>query len=771
LALLGGEVLLTGGNLTAEAGRVELWSVKNGELSVNFDGSQLRVNSQPTTATTEFADINLTQAASIDTSGNRSGEIQMQGRQIGFADGSIILALTQGNETGGNINIRAAESMEVTGISPITLITSGLFPEVVPGATGAGGNLTIETGRLLVTDGGQIALGTLGFGNSGDLIVKANSIELIGGSPVVGPTGLFSLSNGQGNGGNLILETDRLLVSDGAKVATDSLSSGNAGNLNVSANESIEIIGISPFGFGSSSLTAQVQLGSGTGGNLTIETNRLLLADGGQVASGTFSDGNGGNLRVRANQVEVIGESVDGEFPSNLRTSSEGQGDGGDLTIETTSLLVADGGQIAASTGGAGNAGTLRVEAEEVELVGRGSQGSSGLFASAIIRQNQPIDPSALPPELANIDPSTFDPSALPPELANIDPSTFDPNSLPPELANIDPSTFDPNSLPPELANIDPSSIPSPDNIQGGNGGNIEITTDRLIVRDGATVSVSNFPSSQNSTALPGTGAAGDIKINASSLVRLNNEALVTADTQQGNNANITVTSPDIVLRQGSQITTNSTQLADGGNITLTTDNLVSIGNSDITANAEVLNGGQVIINADALFGIQFRDRLTPESDITATGGVQGVAGTVEINTPEVDPAAGLIQLASSPIDVTALLGDDLCSPEVLANSSFIITGRGGIPPTPTDPLIYQPISLEWARPYTGLPARGGNFSYAPMSLPVNSSVNSSVIKSENFPLLEAQGWVQKADGTIILTAQPGTVTPDGSGFTHPGCR
>jgi large exoprotein involved in heme utilization and adhesion len=143
----------------------------------------------------------------------------------------------------------------------------------------------------------------------------------------------------------------------------------------------------------------------------------------------------------------------------------------------------------------------------------------------------------------------------------------------------------------------------------------------------------------------------------------------------------------------------------------------------------------------------------------------------VEINTPEVDPAAGLIELAGSPIDVTALLGDDLCSPEVLANSSFIITGRGGIPPTPTEALSVEPIALEWARPYTGLPARDGNFSYAPMSGPVNSSVNSSVVKSEHFPLVEAQGWVEKADGTIILTAQASTVTPDGSGFTHPGCR
>lgn len=735
LALLGGEVTLTGANLTAEAGRVELWSVSNGELSVNIDGSQISVNSQPTT---EFTDINLTQAASIDTSGNRSGEIQLQGRQIRFADGSLILAFTQGNEAGGNIDIRATESVELTGTSSTNPpITSALFSEVIPGAPGAigtGGDLTIETGRLLVTDGAQIALGTFGFGDAGDLVIKANSVDVIGGSSDTGPSGLISSSASEGNGGNLTIETSRLSVADGAQVFTGTSGAGNSGSLTVKADNSVEAIGASPFGpSGLSTQVDRLPAATGSGGNLTIETNRLLVAEGGQVSAATASLGNAGNMTIRANQVEVIGESV--LSPSGLFSSSEGSteksGTGGDVLIQTNSLLVADGGQIVASTGGPGNAGSLTIEAEQVELVGRGSQGSSGLFASAIIRQNQQIDPSALP-------------------------SDFDSSSL------------DPSALPSDLTNLDPTSSASADPIDGGDGGSITLTTDRLIVRDAATISVSNFPSNENSTtALPGTGAAGNIVIDASSLVFLNNEGRLTADTQQGNNANITLTSPDIVLRQGSQITTNSTKDADGGNITLTMDNLVGLENSDITANAEVLNGGRVIINADALFGIQFREQLTPESDITATGGTQGVAGTVEINTPEVDPAAGLIELQGSPIDVTALLGDDLCSPKVLANSSFVIIGRGGIPPTPTEPLSYEPIALEWARPDTSFSAQVGNFSYARMSLPVNSSM----VAHQKSQIIEAQGWIQQADGTILLTAQAPTVTPDGSAWTHPGCR
>jgi filamentous hemagglutinin family protein len=702
LALLGGEVAIAGGNITAEAGRVELWSVSNGELSVNIDGSNLQVNHQPGT---EFKDINFTQAASIDISGNRSGEIQMQGRQIRFADGSLILALNQGNQDGGNIAIRGTESVELTGISPENFVPSSFLAEVTPESTGSGSNLSIETGRLVATDGGQVSTLTFGFGNAGDLTIKANSVEVIGVSNLTGPSGFFSSSLDQGNGGNLIIESDRLLLTDGAQVASDTLGPGNAGSVRVRANL-VEITGESSFAPSSlSNLVQETPTATGTGGNLTIEADRLIVTNGGQIASATLGFGNAGNLTIKANHIEVIGEAASGQSTSNLTSSAQGQGNGGNLIIETNSLRVADGGQIAASTGGPGNAGNLRLDAQEIELVGRSSDlARSGLFASAILFAS-------------------------------------------------------------------PDSSPDSENaIQGGNGGDIEITTGKLTVRDGATISVSNFPSSSASAALPGTGAAGNIRINAGSRVLLDNDGLITADTQQGNNANIIVNTRDIQLRRGSQITTNSTQLANGGNITLTMDNLVGLENSDITANAEVLDGGKVTINAEALFGIAFRQEVTLDSDITATGGSEGVAGTVEINTPDVDPAAGLIELSGSVIDVTALVGKDLCSPEILANSSFTITGRGGIPPTPMDLFGFEPIALEWARP-NGTLSGQSKLSYGSRTLPVNLSSVATGNSRQNSPLLEAQGWTEKADGTIVLTAQSSTVTPNVSGFTHPGCR
>jgi filamentous hemagglutinin family protein len=114
LALVGGDVVLEGGNLTAEAGRIELGSIagvaqvqlpaKTGE-GLSYDG------------VSSFGNIQLSQAASVDVSGEGGGNIQIQGRQIQFRDGGVMLADTLGSQPGGSLTVRASESLELIGVS------------------------------------------------------------------------------------------------------------------------------------------------------------------------------------------------------------------------------------------------------------------------------------------------------------------------------------------------------------------------------------------------------------------------------------------------------------------------------------------------------------------------------------------------------------------------------------------------------------------------------------------------------------------------------
>ena len=89
---------------------------------------------------------------------------------------------------------------------------SGLFASVEPGATGNGGDLLVETERLRITDGAQVSTSARGDGIAGALTVIANDVDLVGGS-AGGPSGLFTtVISEAGAGGDLTIDTERLRV-------------------------------------------------------------------------------------------------------------------------------------------------------------------------------------------------------------------------------------------------------------------------------------------------------------------------------------------------------------------------------------------------------------------------------------------------------------------------------------------------------------------------------------------------------------------------------
>jgi filamentous hemagglutinin family protein len=669
LALVGGDISLVGGNITAEQGRIELLSAGAGSyvsLIPNSAGWALDYS-----GVGNFQDIHLSQAASADVSGSGSGTIQVTGRRVTLSEGSAIIGLTEGSNAGGSLSVRAAESVELIGITADGLYLSGLYAEVSPGATGSGGDLTVETGRLSVRDGGQISTITWGAGHGGTLKVRAaESVEVMG-TTADGFyfSGLFATTtpDATGNGGDLTVETGRLSVRDGAVIDASTFGAGNAGRLTVRAAESVEIEGTTPDGEVYSGLFASAESElTGNGGNLTVETGRLTLKDGGRITASTWGAGNAGNVTVRAAEsVYLTGTTPDGLSSSGLFATTEigSTGNGGELTVETGRLTVRDGARIGATTRGAGNAGTLRVRAtQSIDLIGTSADGryASGLFAFAGRNAT-------------------------------------------------------------------------------GKGGNFTVETGQLTVRDRASITASS----------DGTGVAGNLEITASA-IRLDTEASVSSDTRAGG-GNITLNTGTIQLRRNSGITTNATGSSSGGNITFNTDTLAALENSDISANSEENFGGKVTITAQGIFGTEYRLNSTSNSDITATGGSPELNGTVTINTPDTDPTSGLIQLPSQLRDVTGLINNP-CTP-LARGSSFTVTGRGGIPQSPTDPLTGTALAVDWISPPTGAPA--------------SPTLTQEIPKSPNPgsppPLVEAQGWVISPTGTVTLTANPPNGTPHGT--------
>ncbi len=410
LALVGSDVTLSGGTLKTAGGRIELGSVAGPGLvsltqiekgwALGYHGVQ------------NLGNIQLSQQAEVDASGEGGGDIQVLGRRVTLTNGSQIETSTLGSKMGGTLAITGSELVGLMGTSADGQFTTALAAQVYPGATGAGGNLTINTGQLIVRDGAQIGSGTFGTGSGGATMVEArNSVELIGKSADgLNFSGLFSSAQpgAAGAGGNLTINTGQLIVRDGAQIFSGTFGKGAAGSLTVSARDSVELIGtgtpslITP----GSALATTVQPGAtGAGGNLTINTGQLIVKGGAVVSTATFGEGKGGSLSVRAeDSVELSGPSING-FSGGLSARSGGAGEAGNLTINTGQLTVHNGAQLTARNDGTGNAGFLQINANSINLNNQGSITASTAFGEGgniilnardlRLRHNSPISATA----------------------------------------------------------------------------------------------------------------------------------------------------------------------------------------------------------------------------------------------------------------------------------------------------------------------------------------------------------------------------------------
>jgi filamentous hemagglutinin family protein len=270
-----------------------------------------------------------------------------------------------------------------------------------------------------------------------------------------------------------------------------------------------------------------------------------------------------------------------------------------------------------------------------------------------------------------------------------------------------------------------------------GEAGSVLIDTSKLTVRNGGIVTVSSRAG----------GLAGELEVNARSIF-LNNGSLNANTT--GGGGDIVLNANDIILRQKSRISTNATGIANGGNIHINAGVLAAFENSDITANSQESFGGRVSITAQGIFGTQFREKRTLKSDITATSSLGSeFSGTVELNTPDVDPSEGLVELPTTVVDPNTLVDQNACRRG--AESEFTTSGRGGLPAHPN-----QDLSNTSAQVGLVEPATTQTSTQTQKRSPTASTTPQKPIQQ---PIAPAQGWVYNEKGEIVLVAYNPSVT------------
>ena len=664
--------------------------------------------------------------------GGDAGNIDIKAGSLSLTDGGTLSADTIGQGGGGDINLDVKGAILLTGGSTArdtgesTRITLGVLPRGI----GSGGNLNIKAGSLVLTDGAIIKNSTQGQGNAGNIYVKADVVDISGSVPSNGlPSGLFTSTTSNGRAGNIIFfDTRTFRVADGAALSALTKGEGQGGDISVNATSSFEAVN------GGQIVTTT--FGQGQAGNIFLNATERVIVSG--------SDPNYANRIAKfpspispyvANAIRETG-AASGLFAS---VGPGGVSNGGNIDIKAGSLSVTNGARLNASTSGQGNAGSVNINARE--RASFDGVGSNGLPSAALSNVEENAIGNA-----GDINIKAG--SLLVTNGAQLESRTRGRGNA--RSVNINAReevTFDGASsngwFSGAYSSVESGAV--------GNGGGINITTGSLLVTNGAGLSASSAASS---------GAAGNIEVSASS-IRLNNQAFLSSNTVAGQ-GNIILRSQDLVLRKGSNITTNAAGSATGGNISIDTDILVALENSDIRATAQDAFGGRVTINSQGIFGTAFRNQLTPLSDITASSNLgPKFSGTVEINTPNIDPSHGLIDLPAEVVDFTGLIAQGCPGGGIVGRgeSKFIVTGRGGLPPNPREPLRSDAVRVSLDKPIPGKENRA------------TAETATNPTSAEPAPLVEAQGWVINNKGEIVLIAHAPNVTPNVPWMTPATCH
>ncbi|MEA5546626.1 filamentous hemagglutinin N-terminal domain-containing protein [Limnoraphis robusta CCNP1324] len=584
-----------GGNITIETGQFRL--TEGGEI-INGSFGQGNAGSTSIFATdlVELSNSNILSDVGENAVGNGS-DLKIETGQFRLTEGARIQSSTFGQGNSGSISIFATDSVE--------LANSDIFSDVGENAVGDGGNIKIEaqninfsnsivegetlgtgnvgniiinTGTLVVRDGTDIQLDVSpeATGSTGNIIVNASeSVDIIG----VSPTGLISRINtrtlGSGNAGSVIINTPRLALRNGGTIFANTFNTGQAGDVIINASESVEVSGGSPIQSDldsvefvlepsfdpedinviSSDISTRSSRGEGRAGSVFITTNKLTIREGGEIETSVSGRGSSGLVEVKANEVEITGQlNIDGRSSrSSLDVFTNGEGTAGTLNLETGRLTVRDGGRISVTSGNGSSAGSINIQASIVELIGDGrfpSENGEIIFPSQIAVTTGRTEETSLNTEFSGTSVGSITLEADQLRILNgAEISTFTGDVGSSGSIDIRANSIEISGRGTRTITLSTGETAIGSQIfalasNGGNTGDISITTQRLVGIDRASINTNSL----------GTGSSGSISIQAQEVLFDNQVNISSGTFGAGNGGNITIETEQLRVQNNSTI-------------------------------------------------------------------------------------------------------------------------------------------------------------------------------------------------------------------------
>ncbi|MBD2612218.1 filamentous hemagglutinin N-terminal domain-containing protein [Nostoc punctiforme FACHB-252] len=719
LLLLGGNVILDDGIITAFGGKVELGGLtEKGSVGLNIDGDNLDLIF-PTNVTK--ADISLTKQALINTAGFGGGEIRLVGNNIKIAGQSEISSGSLRNQNSRDIKIQASQ-LDISEESYIgTLKYAG----------GTGGNIIIDTQNLNMSGISRIGTNTEETGGKGgDIIINTQNLNMsLNMSGVTRLPVIVTNTSSTGDGGDILINTENLNMNLAFIGTATYGGQGNAGNVSIQATNSVNLnnstLSTSSIGLGNS--TTQ-----GAGGNMMISAKTLNLENVSGIATTSFlGQGNPGDTTLKIS--DYINLSNSGIFANSFSAAS-----GGNINIETENFNIRDGSQ----------------------LINSSFDPISNSFLDSLTKTNNFIDPAIQQTILSAISQIGDDLNLQ--NTKNLGQSNSGniniraTNSL--VMSGI--SSTDKNR----------QNIISTETLGTGKAGTLTLETGELIAGDGSVLSTKTTSSgdggnlnikadaveltdnAQIVALSEGTGKAGNINLNAARNLIATNSNISTSSIQSSG-GNININAENIRLFGNSDIRTNVfTGAGGGGDITLSANSIIALDDSDILSFASDGQGGDIRFNTRAFLSSPLyrptaftTDTATintlndnQQVDVNASGAVSGtITGVPDISFLQ----NSLTELPENAIDTNALLANScIVRRNNQQGGSFFVTGSGGLPERPGD----APLS-----PYsTGTMQSISN---------QNNSSTRNISRSRwkiGDPIIEPQGIYRLSNDKIVLSRE-----------------
>ncbi|MEN9518913.1 MAG: hypothetical protein RLZZ381_1501, partial [Cyanobacteriota bacterium] len=344
-----------------------------------------------------------------------------QGKTINFSAGSGILDFNQLSETKSKINLQASESIDLDAGLLITQVglRSGLNEEAI---ANAGGDIIIEAPQVSVSNGSIISAGTLNEGTGGSITINARDRVRLSSDNDSNPTLISTSTGGIGSGGQIEIDTGKLVMEDGSQIQALA-GEGTGGTIKVNASESVLLSGQGILrsqdnqgnitetqlasGFFASSSVDALPIGQqpqGNSGSLIINTPQLTIEQAAQISVSHYGLANAGDIEIATSvlnldtQGEIVANTASGEggsiniFADHLVTLDQGSsisttaaqdGNGGNISLKTENLALLNSNQISADAS-RGNGGSVSIDTQGLFI-----DPSSQITASSEVEQKQ----------------------------------------------------------------------------------------------------------------------------------------------------------------------------------------------------------------------------------------------------------------------------------------------------------------------------------------------------------------------------------------------